>query len=79
MAAFTAVEKKLNDTGSTVKSSRYVTVGTTWFSGTFTKVVKAGQVTGSKTREKFQLAVSNLTTTNSQISVRFGLCLNYLW
>ncbi|KAF6169811.1 hypothetical protein GIB67_034203, partial [Kingdonia uniflora] len=69
MAAFIAAEKKLNDTGSAVKSSRYVTAGAAWFSGAFTKVAKAGQVAGSKTREKFQLAVSNLTATDSPISV----------
>ncbi|KAF6164001.1 hypothetical protein GIB67_028705 [Kingdonia uniflora] len=53
MVAFTTAEKKLNDTGSTVKSSRYVIAGAAWFSGAFTKVAKAGQVVDPKTREKF--------------------------
>lgn len=40
---------------------RYVTVGTTWLNGAFTKVAKVGQVAGTKTREKWNLALSNLT------------------
>lgn len=40
---------------------RYVTAGAAWFNGAFTKVAKAGQVAGSKTRDKFHMAVSNLT------------------
>ncbi|GAB2296380.1 hypothetical protein Dimus_030501 [Dionaea muscipula] len=61
MAALLAAERKLSVTGSAVKSSRYVTAGTAWLNGAFTKVAKAGQVAGTKTREKFHLAVSNLT------------------
>ncbi|XVE90197.1 hypothetical protein DITRI_Ditri20bG0059400 [Diplodiscus trichospermus] len=61
MAAIFAAERKINDTGSAVKSSRYVTAGTAWLNGTFSKVAKAGQVAGTKTREKFNLAMSNLT------------------
>ncbi|XP_022718856.1 binding partner of ACD11 1-like [Durio zibethinus] len=62
MAAIFAAERKINDTGSAVKSSRYVTAGTAWLNGAFSKVAKAGQVAGTKTREKFNLAMSNLTT-----------------
>lgn len=40
---------------------RYATAGAAWLNGAFTKVARAGQVAGSKTREKFHLAVSNLT------------------
>lgn len=40
---------------------RYVTAGTAWLNGAFSKVARAGQVAGTKTREKFNLAVSNLT------------------
>ncbi|KAF9598341.1 hypothetical protein IFM89_027043 [Coptis chinensis] len=63
MAALVAAERKLNDTGSAVKTSRYVTAGTAWLNGAFSKVAKVGQVAGSKTREKFDLAVSNLSAT----------------
>uniref|UniRef100_A0A804M1N0 Uncharacterized protein n=1 Tax=Zea mays TaxID=4577 RepID=A0A804M1N0_MAIZE len=56
-----AAERKLNDTGSAVKTNRYVSAGTSWLNGAFSKVAKAGHVAGSRTREKFQLAVSNLT------------------
>ncbi|XP_058084832.1 binding partner of ACD11 1 [Magnolia sinica] len=61
MAVLTVAEQKLNDTGSAVKTNRYVSAGTAWLNGAFSKVAKAGQVAGVKTREKFQLAVSNLT------------------
>ncbi|XP_039067078.1 binding partner of ACD11 1-like isoform X2 [Hibiscus syriacus] len=61
MAAIFVAERKINDTGSAVKSSRYVTAGTAWLNGAFSKVAKAGQVAGTKTKEKFNLAMSNLT------------------
>ncbi|XP_076901191.1 binding partner of ACD11 1-like [Bidens hawaiensis] len=68
MAALMAAERKLNDTGSAVKSSRYVTAGAAWLNGAFGKVAKAGQVAGTKTRHKWNLAVSNLTTKDSSIA-----------
>ena len=40
---------------------RYVTAGTTWLNGAFSKVARAGQVAGTKTREKWNVALSNLT------------------
>ncbi|KAE8731730.1 hypothetical protein F3Y22_tig00002684pilonHSYRG00044 [Hibiscus syriacus] len=61
MAAIFAAERKINNTGSAVKSSRYVTAGTAWLNGAFSKVAKAGQVAGTKTKEKLNLAMSNLT------------------
>lgn len=61
MAALTVAERKLNDTGTAVKTNRYVTAGTTWLNGAFSRVAKASHVAGNKTREKFQFAVSNLT------------------
>ncbi|KAI3793688.1 hypothetical protein L1987_36308 [Smallanthus sonchifolius] len=68
MAALLAAERKLNDTGSAVKSSRYVTAGTAWLNGAFSKVAKAGQTAGTKTRQKWNLAVSNLTSKDSPIA-----------
>nr|XP_043632057.1 binding partner of ACD11 1 [Erigeron canadensis] len=68
MAAILAAERKLNDTGSAVKSSRYVTAGAAWLNGAFGKVTKAGQVAGTKTRQKWNLAVSNLTAKDSPIA-----------
>ncbi|GJR36481.1 binding partner of ACD11 1-like protein [Tanacetum coccineum] len=68
MAALMAAERKLNDTGSAVKSSRYVTAGAAWLNGAFGKVSKAGKVAGSKTRQKWNLAVSNLTAKDSPIA-----------
>uniref|UniRef100_A0ACD5WBT1 Uncharacterized protein n=1 Tax=Avena sativa TaxID=4498 RepID=A0ACD5WBT1_AVESA len=66
MAALLAAERKLNDTGSAVKTNRYVSAGTSWLNGAFSKVAKAGHVAGSRTREKFQLAVSNISAKVSQ-------------
>ncbi|KAK9078579.1 hypothetical protein SSX86_002636 [Deinandra increscens subsp. villosa] len=68
MAALMAAERKLNNTGSAVKSSRYVTAGTAWLNGAFGKVAKAGQVAGTKTREKWNMAVTNLTAKDSPIA-----------
>ncbi|KAK6126545.1 hypothetical protein DH2020_039713 [Rehmannia glutinosa] len=61
MSALMAAERKINDTGSAVKSSRYVTSGTAWLNGALNKVAKAGQVAGTKTREKWNLTLSNLS------------------
>lgn len=69
MAAIFAAERKLNDTGSAVKTSRYVTAGTSWLTGAFSKVAKAGNIAGTKTREKFNMAVSNLTTKETTLVV----------
>ncbi|OEL31264.1 Binding partner of ACD11 1 [Dichanthelium oligosanthes] len=69
MAALLAAERKLNDTGSAVKTNRYVSAGTSWLNGAFSKVAKAGHVAGSRTREKFQLAVSNLTAKGPAVVV----------
>ncbi|XP_044500598.1 binding partner of ACD11 1-like isoform X2 [Mangifera indica] len=69
MAAIFAAERKINDTGSAVKTSRYVTAGSAWLNDAFNKVARAGQVAGTKTREKFNLAVSSLTAKDSPIAV----------
>ncbi|KAA0060089.1 binding partner of ACD11 1-like isoform X1 [Cucumis melo var. makuwa] len=61
-AAIFAAERKLSDTGSAVKTSKYVTASAAWLNGAFGKVAKAGQAAGTKTREKFHLAMSNLTS-----------------
>ncbi|KAL7137159.1 hypothetical protein ABFS83_10G073900 [Erythranthe nasuta] len=68
MSALMAAERKINDTGSAVKSSRYVTVGTSWLNGAFSKVTKVGQVAGTKTREKWNMALSNLTAKDPPIA-----------
>lgn len=44
---------------------RYVSAGTSWLNGAFGKVARAGQLAGTKTREKFHMAVSNLTAKAS--------------
>ncbi|KAL6498966.1 hypothetical protein OROGR_028152 [Orobanche gracilis] len=68
MSALMAVERKINDTGSAVKYTRYVPAGTSWLNGAFTKLAIAGQVAGTKTREKWNLALSNLTAKDPPIA-----------
>lgn len=68
IAALTVAEQRLNDTGTAVKTNRYVTAGTAWLNGAFSKVAKAGNVASTKTREKFQLAVSNLTAKDPAVA-----------
>ncbi|KAK4432653.1 Binding partner of ACD11 1 [Sesamum alatum] len=68
MSALMAAERKLNDTGTAVKSSRYVATGTAWLNDAFNKVAKAGQAAGVKTREKWNLAFSNLVAKDSPIA-----------
>ncbi|XP_019162683.1 PREDICTED: binding partner of ACD11 1 isoform X1 [Ipomoea nil] len=69
MAALMAAERKINDTGSAVKSSRYVTAGAAWLNGAFTRVAKAGQAASTKTREKWNFAFSNMTAKDSPLVV----------
>jgi hypothetical protein len=52
----------LNVNADKMCACRYVTAGTTWLTGAFSKVARAGNVAGTKTREKFNMAVSNLTS-----------------
>ncbi|XP_022883042.1 binding partner of ACD11 1-like isoform X2 [Olea europaea var. sylvestris] len=68
VAALIAAERKLNDSGSAVKSSRYVTSGAAWLNGAFNKVAKAGQAAGTKTKMKWNLALSNLTAKDRPIA-----------
>lgn len=53
---------------------RYVTAGAAWLNGAFSKVARAGQVAGTKTREKFNLAVSNLTAKVGVLQLPVFLC-----
>lgn len=46
-----------------------MTAGTAWLNGAFGKVAKVGQVAGTKTREKWNMAVSNLTAKVGSFSV----------
>ena len=41
--------------------TRYVIAGAAWLNSAFGKVAKARQVAGTKTRQKWNLAMSNLT------------------
>lgn len=50
-----------NEIALVVFMTRYVTASTAWFNGAFNKMSKAGQAARSKTREKFHMAVSNLS------------------
>ncbi|KAJ3697169.1 hypothetical protein LUZ61_000874 [Rhynchospora tenuis] len=67
IAAITVAERKLSDTGTAVKTNRYVTASTSWLNGAFSKVARAGHVAGTRTREKFQVAMSNLTAKDPTV------------
>ncbi|PKU69651.1 binding partner of ACD11 1 isoform X1 [Dendrobium catenatum] len=67
MAVITVAEQKLTDTGTAVKTNRYVIAGTSWLNGAFGKVARVGHVASSKTKEKFQFAVSNLTAKQEPV------------
>lgn len=69
MAVITVAEQKLTDTGTAVKTNRYVIAGTSWLNGAFGKVARVSHVASSKTREKFQFAVSNLTAKEPVVAV----------
>ncbi|KAL6554645.1 hypothetical protein OROHE_007384 [Orobanche hederae] len=68
MSALMDAERKINDTGSAIKSSKYVTAGISWLNGAFTKVAIARQVAGTKTREKCNLTLSNLMAKDPPIA-----------
>lgn len=51
---------------------RYVNAGAAWLNGAFSKVAKAGQVAGTKTREKWNFALSNLTAKVCSSSLLFS-------
>ena len=57
---------------------RYVTAGTAWLNGAFGKVAKVGHVAGAKTKEKFQLAVSNLTAKVRPMPINLSSHASYL-
>lgn len=67
MAALFEAERKLNYTGTAVKTNRFVSASTSWLNGAFSKVAKVSHVAGSKTREKFQFAMSNITSKDPGI------------
>lgn len=67
MAALFEAERKLNYTGSAVKTNRFVSASTSWLNGAFSKVANVSNVAGSKTREKFKFAMSNLTSKDPGI------------
>lgn len=54
---------------------RYVTAGAAWLNGAFGKVAKAGQAAGTKTREKFHMAVSNLIAKVGYVAISITLLL----
>ncbi|XP_078430854.1 RNA binding (RRM/RBD/RNP motifs) family protein isoform X2 [Wolffia australiana] len=68
MAILTVAEQKLIDTGTAVKTHRYVATGTAWFNGAFSRVARAGHMAGMRTKEKFQTAVSNFSAKDPPIA-----------
>uniref|UniRef100_A0A0E0CI53 Uncharacterized protein n=1 Tax=Oryza meridionalis TaxID=40149 RepID=A0A0E0CI53_9ORYZ len=54
-------QKKEDSQGDNQSATTADVCITSWLNGAFSKVAKAVHVAGSRTREKFQIAVSNLT------------------
>ncbi|KAJ8762992.1 hypothetical protein K2173_023197 [Erythroxylum novogranatense] len=51
-SAFTAAEQTVSNAGSAVMKNRYVLSGVSWVTGAFSKVAKAAEEVGQKTKEK---------------------------
>ncbi|KAK1272253.1 hypothetical protein QJS04_geneDACA012977 [Acorus gramineus] len=67
MSVINVTERKLNDTGSAVKTNRFSPLNCVFLNGAFSKVAKVGHVADAQTSEKFQFAISNLTAKMSSI------------
>ena len=50
--AFAAAEQKVSEAGSAIMKNRYILTGTSWVTGAFSKVVKAAEDVGQKTKER---------------------------
>lgn len=50
--AFAAAEQTVSGAGSAIMKNRYVLTGASWVTGAFSKVVKAAEEVGQKTKEK---------------------------
>jgi len=55
-SAFAAAEQKVNSAGSALMKNKYVFTSAAWVTGAFSKVAKAAEDVGLKTKEKVQLA-----------------------
>ncbi|ERN15517.1 binding partner of ACD11 1 [Amborella trichopoda] len=54
--AFAAAEQKVNSAGSAILKNRYVFTGASWVAGAFSRVTKAAEDVGLKTKEKVEKA-----------------------
>ncbi|KAG6687877.1 hypothetical protein I3843_11G096100 [Carya illinoinensis] len=50
--AFAAAEQTVSSAGSAIMKNRYILTGASWVTGAFSKVVKAAEEVGQKTKEK---------------------------
>jgi hypothetical protein len=55
-SAFSAAEQKVSSAGSAIMKNRYVLTGASWVTGAFSKVAKAAEEVGQKTKEKVVVA-----------------------
>ncbi|XP_059443688.1 binding partner of ACD11 1-like [Corylus avellana] len=51
-SAFAVAEQKVSTAGSAIMKNRYILTGTSWVTGAFSKVAKAAEEVGQKTKEK---------------------------
>ncbi|KAF5460354.1 hypothetical protein F2P56_020232 [Juglans regia] len=55
-SAIAVAEQKVSSAGSAIMKNRYVLTGATWVTGAFSKVAKAAEEVGQKTKEKVGMA-----------------------
>eukprot|EP01018_Ginkgo_biloba_P011773 Gb_32242 [translate_table: standard] len=55
-SAFAAAEHKVNNAGSALMKNKYVFTGASWVTGAFSRVAKAAEDVGLKTKEKVEIA-----------------------
>lgn len=67
-SAFAAAEQKVNSAGSALMKNKYVFTSAAWVTGAFSKVAKAAEDVGLKTKEKVQLAEGQKNIQSSTAS-----------
>ncbi|KAH9323741.1 hypothetical protein KI387_018380, partial [Taxus chinensis] len=67
-SAFAAAEQKVNNAGSALMKNKYVFTGASWVTGAFSRVTKAAEDVGMKTKEKVQLVEGQKKDRNSTSS-----------
>lgn len=69
-SAIAAAEQTVNNAGSAILKNRYILTGTSWVTGAFSRVAKAAEEVGQKTKEKMaeEERAKNMAEGYSQVS-----------